>query len=157
MGVQNIKITKNKIIKTFKSDLTYQRELLIYKMKLPYVAKLISNDDNKREIILNKECCITLNRLPLSERKKYYKKAKDLFFKFKKDTGLYMYDYHPGNIILNTNNNKLKLIDFEFIGNEEKTHYREGIQNFLVKIGVIKNKKSKKTSRTNKRTKKKNK
>ena len=105
MGIQNIKMTKNKIIKTFKSDLTYNRELLIYKMKLPYVARMISHNDDKREIVLNKECCISLARLPISEREKYYKKAKELFFKFKKDTGLYMYDYHPGNIILNTNNN----------------------------------------------------
>lgn len=151
MGIQNIKMTKNKIIKTFNSDLKYNRELLIYKMKLPYVARMISYNDDKKEIVLNKECCKSLARLPISERKKYYKKAKELFFKFKRDTGLYMYDYHPGNIILNTNNDKLKLIDFEFIGNEEKTHYRAGIQSFLVKIGVIKTKKSNKAKISNKK------
>lgn len=156
MGIQNVKITKNKIIKTFRSDLTYQRELLIYKMELPYIAKMISNDDIKKIIVLNKECCITLNRLPIKEREKYYKKAKDLFFRFKKDTGLYMYDYHPGNIILDTNNGKLKLIDFEFIGAEKKTHYRKGIQSFLTKIGVMK-KSNKKTNKKTRRYKTKNK
>ena len=144
MGTQKVRITKNKIYKTFNSDLTYKRELMIYKMNLPYVAKMISYDDDKLEIVLNKECCKSLSAVPIKEREKYYPRAKNLFIKFKKDTGVYMYDFHPGNIILNHKTDKLKLIDFEFIGSKEKTHYRKSIQSFLVKIGVIDGNRSRK-------------
>ena len=153
MGTQKVRMTKNKIYKTFNSDLTYKRELMIYKMKLPYVAKMISYDDDKLEIVLNKECCKSLSAVPIKEREKYYPRAKNLFIKFKKDTGVYMYDFHPGNIILNHKTDKLKLIDFEFTGSKEKTHYRKSIQSFLVKIGVIDGKRTEK--KTEKRTEKK--
>ena len=146
MGTQKVRITKNKIYKTFNSDLTYKRELMIYKMNLPYVAKMISYDDDKLEIVLNKECCKSLSAVPIKEREKYYPRAKNLFIKFKKDTGVYMYDFHPGNIILNHKTDKLKLIDFEFIGSKEKTHYRKSIQSFLVKIGVIDGNRSRKST-----------
>ena len=146
MGTQKVRITKNKIYKTFNSDLTYKRELMIYKMKLPYVAKMISYDDDKLEIVLNKECCKSLSAVPIKEREKYYPRAKNLFIKFKKDTGVYMYDFHPGNIILNHKTDTLKLIDFEFIGSKEKTHYRKSIQSFLVKIGVIDGNRSRKST-----------
>lgn len=153
MGKQNVKMTKNKIYKTFGSDLTYNRELMIYKMNLPYVPKLLSYDDDNRIIVLDKVCCKSLNRVPIPEREKYYKQAKNLFFKFYDDTGYYMYDYHPGNIILNHKTKQLKIIDFEYIGKEKKDHYRKGIQSFLTKIGVLKNNKSKK--KTQKKTQKK--
>ena len=42
MGKQNIKMTKNKNIKPLGSDLTYNRELMIYKkIDLPCVPKLL--------------------------------------------------------------------------------------------------------------------
>ena len=151
MGKQKVKMTKNKIYKTFGSELTYNRELMIYKMNLPYVPELLSYDDETRLIVLDKVCCKSLNRVPIPEREKYYKQAKDLFYKFHKKTGYYLYDYHPGNIILNQKTKKLKIIDFEYIGKEKKDHYRKGIQSFLVKIGVIK--KSKRKSKRIKRTK----
>ena len=144
MGKQKVKMTKNKIYKTFGSDLTYKRELMIYKMNLPYVPELLSYDDETRLIVLDKVCCKPLNRVPIPERKKYYKQAKDLFYKFHKNTGYYLYDFHPGNIILNHKTKKLKIIDFEYIGKEKKDHYRKGIQSFLVKIGVIKSKRTNK-------------
>ena len=151
MGKQKVKMTKNKIYKTFGSELTYNRELMIYKMNLPYVPELLSYDDETRLIVLDKVCCKSLNRVPIPEREKYYKQAKDLFYKFHKNTGYYLYDFHPGNIILNHKTKKLKIIDFEYIGKEKKDHYRKGIQSFLVKIGVIK--KSKRKSKRIKRTK----
>ena len=151
MGKQKVKMTKNKIYKTFGSELTYNRELMIYKMNLPYVPELLSYDDESRLIVLDKVCCKSLNRVPIPEREKYYKQAKDLFYKFHKNTGYYLYDFHPGNIILNHKTKKLKIIDFEYIGKEKKDHYRKGIQSFLVKIGVIK--KSKRKSKRIKRTK----
>ena len=154
MGIQNVKMTKNKIYKTFRSDVSYNRELMIYKMNLPYVPKLLSYDNNKRIIILDKVCCKSLNRVPIPEREKYYKQAKDLFFKFYKDTGYYMYDYHPGNIILNHKTNKLKIIDFEYIGKEKKNNYRNGIQSFLTKIGVLKKNKTKKYLDTRRKSRK---
>ena len=153
MGVQNVKMTKNKIYKTFKSDLSFNRELMIYKMNLPYVPKLLSYDIDKRVIILDKVCCKSLNRVPIPERQRYYKQAKELFFKFHKDTGYYMYDYHPGNIILNHKTHKLKIIDFEYIGKEKKDNYRKGIQSFLKKIGVLKNNKTKKPLYTKRKSK----
>ena len=153
MGKQKVKMTKNKIYKTFGSELTYNRELMIYKMNLPYVPELLSYDDETRLIVLDKVCCKSLNRVPIPEREKYYKQAKDLFYKFHKNTGYYLYDFHPGNIILNHKTKKLKIIDFEYIGKEKKDHYRKGIQSFLVKIGVIKKSKSKRKSKRIKRTK----
>jgi len=153
MGKQKVKMTKNKIYKTFGSELTYNRELMIYKMNLPYVPELLSYDDESRLIVLDKVCCKSLNRVPIPEREKYYKQAKDLFYKFHKNTGYYLYDFHPGNIILNHKTKKLKIIDFEYIGKEKKDHYRKGIQSFLVKIGVIKKSKSKRKSKRIKRTK----
>ena len=82
MGKQNVKITKNKIYKTFGSDLTYNRELMIYKMNLPYVPKLLSYDDDNRIIILDKVCCKSLNRVPIPERRIIINKQKIFFLNF---------------------------------------------------------------------------
>ena len=139
MGVQNLKISDNKVIKTFKSNITYNRELLIYKHNLSYTPKMISYNDSLKEIILEKEPGLTLVQIPMKEREKYYKKSKELYYKFLEDTGYYLYDFHPGNIIINTTEgeSELKLIDFEYIGKDKKIKHRKCIENFLNKINVF--------------------
>jgi len=132
---EGVKITKKRVYKKFKSDLPYNKELTIYKMKLPYVAEMISYDDNKKLIVINNECCMNLAKVPFKDKPKYYKQAKDLYFKFKKDTGFYLYDYRPQNMIVNDKTGVVKLIDFEYYG-KQKNIWKSNI-NFLKKIGVV--------------------
>ena len=139
MGKQQVKMNKYIVTKKFGSNKTYNNERFIYELNLPYVAKLLEYDDDKKLIVINNECCIPLTKVPIKKREKYYEEARQLFWKFHKDTGFYLKDYHPGNIILNNTPNKLEklvLIDFEHI---QKTppNYRKYPKSFLKKIGVL--------------------
>jgi thiamine kinase-like enzyme len=138
MGIQNVIILSDKVIKTFKSNITYNRELMIYKHKLSYTPKLIEYDNLLKQIIIEKINGLSFVKIPIKIRDKYYIKARELYYKFYNDTGYYLYDYHPGNIILNELN-QLILIDFEFIGKEKKIKHRKGIESFLNKINVNQN------------------
>tara|TARA_R110000822_G_scaffold36486_3_gene102653 strand:+ start:1013 stop:1426 length:414 start_codon:yes stop_codon:yes gene_type:complete len=136
MGNQNVIILNEKVIKTFKSKTTYERELMIYKNNLSYTPKLIGYDNLLKQIIIERINGISLVKIPIKIREKYYIKAKELYYKFYEDTSYYLYDYHAGNIMLNELN-QLILIDFEFIGQEKKIKHRKGIESFLNKINVI--------------------
>ena len=149
MGKQQVTMTKYTVTKKFGSNTTYNKERFIYGLNLPYVAKIIKYDDENKIIVLNYECCMPLTKVPIKKREKYYEEARQLFWKFHKDTGFYLKDYHPGNIILNNTpgqREKLVLIDFEHI-QETPPNYRKYPKSFLNKIGVLNDLESKPKSK----------
>jgi hypothetical protein len=81
---------------------------------------LISSDDKKRILVLDRACCVPLSKIPLKDRHKYYPRIKKLFYKFHKDTGFYLHDFNTNNILINEKTNSIKLIDFETIGKNFK-------------------------------------
>ena len=132
---EGVSIHKDKVIKRFKGDISYNKELNIYKKRLSYIPKLISYDDDKREIVISKECCETFSQFPVGERSRYYPKIKQLYYRFKKDTGFYLYDFSTKNIIIDKKNNQLKLIDFEYYGKEKDIW--KSVYPFLKKSKII--------------------
>ena len=123
------------ITKKFKTKRLYDNEKMIYQKKLSYVAKMISFDDKKKEIVLKNECCFTYNKLPKKDKPQYHKKIKEAYRKLKKDTGFYHWDFHGGNIII-TPTNKIKLIDFAMIGKNKKKKLAKHEQLFYDEIGL---------------------
>ena len=120
------------------ADEYYNNEKMIYLKNLSYIPKLIDYDDDKKEITMNYECCMSMEKLSPKERSRYSGKIKHLYFKFKKDTGKYLYDIVPKNLILNEDTGKIFIIDFEFIGKKRlKKHSQKGVDKYLKEISVI--------------------
>lgn len=120
----------NTITKRFKNQNSYETEKSIYEKNLSYIPKLISSDDKKQSL--------TIQRIPMSlfdlspaERVKYYPEIKKLKKRFENDTGLFHNDLHFKNILIN-DRGKLFLIDFEFTSKEptKKVEQKE----FLEKV-----------------------
>ena len=121
-------ITKKKLGKK-----RYENELMVYRKRLSYTPKLISADDKNRVIKISYECCKTLTQIPMKDRVKYYPKIKELYNRFKKDTGYYHDDLQPRNIIVNEKTGKITLIDFAQI---VKTKKERTPLPFLKRIGI---------------------
>lgn len=129
---------KDKVVtKKFRSKKQYENELLVYKKKLSYTPKLISYDDKNRVIKISYECCKTLSQIPVKDRVKYYPKLKELYNRFKKDTGYYHNDFWSRNIVVNEKTGKITIIDF---GNIVKTKKERQVPkartDFLKRIGI---------------------
>ena len=133
-GVMKVKGSKE-IKKKFKSKKLYDNELMIYKKRLPYVAKMISHNDKTMTITLKNECCFTYKELPQKDRKQYHQLIRNAYRKLKKDTGFYHHDFHGGNIII-TPNNKIKLIDFAQIGKDKKKVLAQHEKKFFDEINL---------------------
>lgn len=127
-----LNITDDKVYKLYKGKKLFNKEKYIYELKLHYTPKLIDFDENKKELIIEK-FGENLVSLPLNQRKKYYPKCKELYYKFQEDTGFYLYDFRPQNIVIK--GDELKLIDFEYYGVNQDI-WKSNI-NFYKKIGVI--------------------
>ena len=129
-----ILILDNSVIKKFRGDKLYNKEKHIYQLNLEYIPKLISFDDVKRELIIEKFGVDLVKIVPRKKRIKYYPKIKELYFKFFEDTGFYLWDFRPANIVINLETEEIKLIDFEYYG--ENRIWKSNI-NFLRIINVI--------------------
>ena len=129
-----ILILDNSVIKKFRGDKLYNKEKHIYQLNLEYIPKLISFDDVKKELIIEKFGVDLVKIVPRKKRIKYYHKIKKLYFKFFEDTGFYLWDFRPANIVINLETEEIKLIDFEYYGEHRiwKSNY-----NFLQMINVI--------------------
>lgn len=123
-------VTKKKLGKK-----SYENELMVYKKKLSYTPKLISADDKNRVIKISYECCKTLNKIPKQDRDKYYPKIKELYNRFKRDTGYYLNDLYGGNIIVNEKTGKIILIDFSNLV-KTKQERSQRVAPFLKLIGI---------------------
>ena len=137
-----LKIHADKVQKRFRRRKRYEKELMIYKMNLPYVPKLISHNDKNMILMIRRKCCKNFSDIPHQHRKKYYPALRELYHNFKRDTGYYHNDYKPDNIIVDQNG-KLWLIDFENIGSTKQDrqshtdHNNKRIEQFHRKIGLI--------------------
>tara|TARA_R110000765_G_scaffold267902_1_gene366955 strand:+ start:1217 stop:1627 length:411 start_codon:yes stop_codon:yes gene_type:complete len=129
-----ILILDNSVIKKFRGDKLYNKEKHIYQLNLEYIPKLISFDDVKKELIIEKFGVDLVKIVPRKKRIKYYPKIKELYFKFFEDTGFYLWDFRPANIVINLETEEIKLIDFEYYG--ENRIWKSNI-NFLRIINVI--------------------
>jgi hypothetical protein len=130
-----ILILDNSVIKKFRGDKLYYKEKHIYQLGLQYAPKLISFDDVKRELILEKFGVDLVKIVPRKNRIKYYPKIKELYFKFFEDTGFYLWDFRPANIMINIETEEIKLIDFEYYSEEQRI-WKSNF-NFLKLINVI--------------------
>tara|TARA_R110000824_G_scaffold109215_5_gene256716 strand:- start:8887 stop:9390 length:504 start_codon:yes stop_codon:yes gene_type:complete len=92
----------------------YEREKCIYKRKLDYIPQMISFDNEKREIIIEIKGKSLYDKYPLHHRRKFIPQIKELYKRFKDDTGLFHNDIRFQNIL--EENGKLYLIDFEYCG-----------------------------------------
>ena len=113
-GGSSATITKKDTVvsKKFRSKKQYDNELMVYKKNLSYTPKLISSDDKNRVIKISYECCKTLTKIPMKDRDKYYPKIKELYNRFKRDTGYYHNDLWSLNVIVNEKTGKIIFIDF---------------------------------------------
>ena len=123
-------VTKKKLGKK-----SYENELMVYRKRLSYTPKLISADDKNRVIKISYECCKTLNKIPKQDRDKYYPKIKELYNRFKRDTGYYLNDLFGGNIIVNEKTGKIILIDFSNLV-KTKQERSQRVAPFLKLIGI---------------------
>ena len=115
----------------------YLNELIIYSKKLSYTPKLISKDDNKRQITISYECCEPLTKLSKKEQQKYYPDLKKLYYKFKKDTGYYHDDFASKNLIVNKKTGKITLIDFGLIVTNKKDRNMKRQGSLLKDLGLL--------------------
>ena len=132
-----LSVTKkdNVITKKFRSKKQFENELLVYKKRLSYTPKLISHDDKNRVIKISYECCKRLSQLPKKDKVKYYPKLKELYNRFKKDTGYYHNDLANNNVIVNEKTGKIILIDFSNIV-KTKSELSKGQLTYLKTIGI---------------------
>tara|TARA_Y100001972_G_C7501950_1_gene254009 strand:+ start:64 stop:498 length:435 start_codon:yes stop_codon:yes gene_type:complete len=121
----------------------YKNEMMVYSKNLSYTPRLISHNDKSNTIKISLECCKTLSRIPVKDRKKYYPQIKKLFNQFKKDTGFYHKDFAPKNIIVDEKRGKITLIDFEELSKDKKDviehnkKVRPSLFRFLNDAGII--------------------
>jgi len=121
----------------------YKNEMLVYSKKLSYTPTLISHNPKTHTIKISLECCKTLGRIPVKDRKKYYPQIKKLFNQFKKDTGFYHKDLAPSNIIVDEKRGKITFIDFEELSKDKKEviehskKVRPHLFRFLNDAGII--------------------
>ena len=131
---ERIQVKISRVYKLYKGDKLYNKEKYIYKLNLDYVPDLISFNDTKRQLVIRKFGESFAN-LSLKERLIYYNKCKELYYKFHADTGFYLYDYRPQNILIDKETGEMKLIDFEYYGINQDI-WKSNV-NFLKKIGVL--------------------
>ena len=89
-------------------------------------------------------CCKRWGELSKEQKEKYKDQLKKLFFRFKKDTGYYHGDFAPKNIMVDTEKDKIYLIDFarlmetkdELIHNQGGLNARNNILNLLEFLGI---------------------
>ena len=131
---ERIQVKISRVYKYYKGPKLYNKEKHIYQLKLSYVPELISFNDKKRELVIRK-FGITFSKLSIKDKLLYYKKCKELYYKFHDDTGFYLYDYRPQNIMIDIVTGEMKLIDFEYYGINQDI-WKSNV-NFLKKIGVL--------------------
>lgn len=129
---------KDKVVsKKFRSKKQYDNELMVYRKRLSYTPKLISADDKNRVIKISYECCKTLGQIPMKDRDKYYPKIKELYNRFKRDTGYYHNDLWSLNVIVNEKTGKIIFIDFaNIVKTKNERTKKKAIVNFLKQIGI---------------------
>lgn len=106
--------TKDSCTKTFRDKATYEREKNVYNLNLSYVPKMLSYDDEKQSITMQRlgEPLGTPFDAIWNKTHSQTKQIVKLNKQFTDDTGLYHNDIGFRNV-LQDNNMNLYLIDFE--------------------------------------------
>jgi len=132
-GSAGVSKLKNVITKNMRTRKSFDNEMLVYSLYLPYTPKLISSDEKNLSIKISYECCKALIFLPIEEREKYYPAVKKLYDRLRKDTGMYHNDFSARNVIVNQKTGKLFLIDFSSLRKNKEDLSQETL-NFLKKL-----------------------
>ena len=133
IGSAGVSKSKNIVTKNMRTLKSFNNELLVYSLYLPYTPKLISSDEKNLKIKISYVCCKALSQFPVKERVKYYPAIKKLYNRLHKDTGYYHNDFHEKNVIVNEKTGKIYLIDFSSL-KKDKADLSQATLNFLKRL-----------------------
>lgn len=126
---------EDRCTKTFSDPATFERELSVYRRRLPYVPRMLSYDRDARSITMTKAGAplgtVWDSGVPLlhmkRDRSAMKHRIRRMHRQFRKDTGLYHNDVNFKNVLRDASN-VLYLIDFE---HASETNWERDVDDIL--------------------------